>query len=77
MSTATAVAEGSDAPVVAVPHEGQRDWFPGLDGLRGFLLLTLFSLHLPAPFIGTLKGGYTAMVVFFVLSGFLIHGAPP
>ncbi len=72
MSTATAVAEGSDAPAVAVPHEGQRDWFPGLDGLRGFLLLTLFSLHLPAPLVGTLKGGYTAMVVFFVLSGFLI-----
>ena len=70
MAVATAPAAcGSDSADMGARR---RDWFPGLDGLRGFLLLALFSLHLPPPFIRPLIGGYTAMVVFFVLSGFLI-----
>ena len=54
------------------PQARRREWFPGLDGLRGYLLLIVFSVHLPPPFIRPLDGGYIVMEVFFVLSGFLI-----
>ena len=62
---------GSDrSDSVSAPPKEQ--WFPGLQGLRGILLLVVFALHLPPPFIPPLHGGYIMMEVFFVLSGFLI-----
>ncbi len=49
-----------------------REWYPGLDGLRAFCFLGIFTLHLPPPFIRPMRGGYIVMEGFFVLSGFLI-----
>lgn len=58
--------------VTRAPKRTSADWFPGLQGLRGILLLVVFALHLPPPYIPPLHGGYIMMEVFFVLSGFLI-----
>ena len=70
-STGQAAIDASNPADSALPTR-RKEWFPGLDGLRGFLLLIVFSVHLPPPFIRPLKGGYIVMEVFFVLSGFLI-----
>ena len=44
--------------------------WPAFDGLRAFAVLAVMSFHVHYPTF--LKGGYTGVDVFFVLSGFLI-----
>lgn len=62
----------ADATGQSSMPKAPREWWPGLDGLRGYLLLIVFSVHLPPPYLRPLRGGYIVMEVFFVLSGFLI-----
>ncbi len=61
-------AEGSSRdPGSAVPAT-QRRW-PALDGLRGLAILMVFGYHLPW---GAFRTGSYGVILFFVLSGFLI-----
>ena len=45
------------------------DRWPGLDGLRGLAILLVFAFHLP---LNVFRSGSFGVIVFFVLSGFLI-----
>jgi peptidoglycan/LPS O-acetylase OafA/YrhL len=60
-------AEGR--PEVPLAFAGR--YLPALDGLRGISMLSIFAYHLE---FGWAAGGYIAVDVFFVLSGFLITG---
>ena len=44
-------------------------YWPALDGLRGLAILLVFGFHLP---VGPFRAGSYGVIVFFVLSGFLI-----
>ncbi len=50
-------------------HEG---WYPGLDGVRGIAVFLVFTIHYVPRILGYI--GWTGVIVFFVLSGFLITG---
>ena len=64
-----AVIEKVDS--IAVPSSS-RIWYGGLDGVRAIAVLLVFFVHyLPQL---TLHGGWVGVLIFFVLSGFLITG---
>jgi peptidoglycan/LPS O-acetylase OafA/YrhL len=44
-------------------------YWPALDGLRGLAILLVFAFHLP---FGPFRAGSYGVILFFVLSGFLI-----
>jgi peptidoglycan/LPS O-acetylase OafA/YrhL len=46
-----------------------NDRWPALDGLRGVAILLVFAFHLP---LNVFRSGGYGVIVFFVLSGFLI-----
>lgn len=48
--------------------------YPALDGLRGVAVLAVVGFHLGPYFGGYVRLGFTGVVLFFVLSGFLITG---
>lgn len=54
---------------LAVPSEG---WYPGLDGVRGIAVFLVFTIHYVPRLLGYI--GWTGVIIFFVLSGFLITG---
>jgi len=49
-------------------HRPRSHW-PALDGLRGLAILLVFGFHLP---VGLFRAGSYGVILFFVLSGFLI-----
>jgi peptidoglycan/LPS O-acetylase OafA/YrhL len=52
-----------------VPIKGANRYVPGLDGLRGIAVLSVMVYHLN---INRAPGGLLGVVIFFVLSGYLI-----
>ena len=66
MPVDTPASGGSDVPLAFTGR-----YLPAFDGLRGISMLSIFAYHLG---FGWAKGGYIAVDVFFVLSGFLITG---
>jgi peptidoglycan/LPS O-acetylase OafA/YrhL len=64
------------APAHAIPDrqtQGQAEgWYPGLDGVRGVAVFLVFTIHYVPKLLGYI--GWTGVIVFFVLSGFLITG---
>jgi peptidoglycan/LPS O-acetylase OafA/YrhL len=65
----TVSAEVASSTSRPTPAEG---WYPGLDGVRGIAVFLVFTIH----YVPRLTGyvGWTGVIVFFVLSGFLITG---
>jgi len=53
-------------------HGSSKNWYPGLDGVRAIAVLLVFSVHYMGYF--TFFAGWTGVLIFFVLSGFLITG---
>ncbi len=53
----------------SAPESGTA-WYPGLDGVRGVAVSLVFAVH----YIPIYKIGWTGVLIFFVLSGFLITG---
>jgi peptidoglycan/LPS O-acetylase OafA/YrhL len=52
---------------------GQSEgWYPGLDGVRGIAVFLVFTIHYVPQLTGYI--GWTGVIIFFVLSGFLITG---
>ena len=56
-------------PIPPGEDTARATYWPGLDGLRGLAILMVFGFHLP---IGAFRAGSYGVIVFFVLSGFLI-----
>jgi peptidoglycan/LPS O-acetylase OafA/YrhL len=56
-------------PVSDTATEERRHW-PALDGVRAVSVLAIITFHADYP--SFIKGGFTAVDVFFTLSGFLI-----
>ncbi|MEH7305842.1 acyltransferase family protein [Neobacillus drentensis] len=54
---------------MANPTVQNRRYLVGLDGLRGFAVLSVIFYHIGFPWA---SGGFLGVVVFFVLSGYLI-----
>ncbi|SVD06739.1 uncharacterized protein METZ01_LOCUS359593, partial [marine metagenome] len=52
-----------------VTNPPPTDYFPHIDGLRTFAVLSVFLFHLDIPYVA---GGFLGVDVFFVISGFLI-----
>ncbi|HEY7946957.1 MAG TPA: acyltransferase family protein [Acidimicrobiales bacterium] len=80
MTAAVETTEPASAPVTSsgrAPDDGSSGstvlvsgrYLPAPDGLRGVSMLCIFAYHLQ---YGWAAGGYIAVDVFFVLSGFLI-----
>ncbi len=57
---------------IEVSNVMDKQWFPGLDGVRALAFLTVFFVHQKPPGPVQLNGGYAGVDLFFVLSGFLI-----
>src|ERR1700731_1070913 len=54
-------------------HDGSpTSWYLGLDGIRAVAVLLVFLMHYA--YKQTLTIGWTGVLIFFVLSGFLIPG---
>ncbi|WP_120994222.1 acyltransferase family protein [Stutzerimonas urumqiensis] len=53
------------------PHVGNR-YYPYIDGLRAFAVLSVLIFHLHAPW---LPGGFVGVDVFFVISGFVVSAS--
>ena len=53
-------------------HGSPKNWYRGLDGVRAIAVLLVFSVHYMGFF--TFFAGWIGVLVFFVLSGFLITG---
>ena len=70
-SGADRIRTGRVAPIqqIIIPTRVERDRWPALDGLRGLAILLVFAFHLP---LNAFRSGSYGVVVFFVLSGFLI-----
>lgn len=51
------------------PTRVETDRWPALDGLRGLAILLVFAFHLPW---NAFRAGSYGVIIFFVLSGFLI-----
>jgi peptidoglycan/LPS O-acetylase OafA/YrhL len=49
-----------------------KRWYPGLDGVRAVAVLLVFTVHYMGS--ATYYVGWTGVMIFFVLSGFLITG---
>jgi peptidoglycan/LPS O-acetylase OafA/YrhL len=47
-------------------------WYPGLDGVRGVAVFLVFTIHYVPRLMGYI--GWAGVIIFFVLSGFLITG---
>lgn len=56
---------------IAAPSSSEG-WYPGLDGVRGIAIFLVFTVHYVPRLLGYV--GWTGVIVFFVLSGFLITG---
>ncbi len=52
------------------PARGATDgrYYPALDGVRALSMIVIFVFHIDG---GAIPGGYIAVDVFFVLSGFI------
>jgi peptidoglycan/LPS O-acetylase OafA/YrhL len=57
------------SPEARAVTEPRPTYWPGLDGLRAFAVLSVMAYHLGRP---EATGGFLGVDVFFVLSGFLI-----
>ena len=59
-------------PLRTSPRPPRKDWYPGLDGVRAVAVALVFSVH----YMGrqTHGVGWIGVMIFFVLSGFLITG---
>jgi peptidoglycan/LPS O-acetylase OafA/YrhL len=55
-------------------QSSEGNYMPQLDGVRGLAVLAVLYSHFLAPYQFTLPLGRTGVMVFFVLSGFLITG---
>ncbi len=74
----------TQAPTIPAAVEPRTKHLPALDGIRGLAVLTVFVFHYgggthssftPMRLFGFVnKGGWSGVVLFFVLSGFLITG---
>ena len=62
----------SISAVIAKPDASSKNWYFGLDGVRALAVLLVFSVHFMAQ--PTASAGWTGVLLFFVLSGFLITG---
>jgi peptidoglycan/LPS O-acetylase OafA/YrhL len=51
---------------------GGGGWYPGLDGVRGVAVFLVFTIHYVPKLTGYI--GWMGVLIFFVLSGFLITG---
>jgi peptidoglycan/LPS O-acetylase OafA/YrhL len=63
------------AEITEIPPVLQNSYFPSLDGLRGIAIIMVVFLHLrydPTFFYETIFNGALGVLIFFVLSGFLI-----
>jgi peptidoglycan/LPS O-acetylase OafA/YrhL len=52
---------------------GSREWNPGIEGLRGFSILLVFTFHLSNN--KTHNWGALGVAIFFVISGYVITGS--
>lgn len=61
----------ADGAGVARPARGATDgrYYPALDGIRALSMIVIFAFHVSS---AAIPGGYIAVDVFFVLSGFII-----
>jgi peptidoglycan/LPS O-acetylase OafA/YrhL len=63
-------AESREVPAPAVRKPQTDGWHPGLDGVRGISVFLVFTIHYVPRLLGYI--GWTGVIIFFVLSGFLI-----
>jgi peptidoglycan/LPS O-acetylase OafA/YrhL len=61
---------GAEHLAIGIGAQG-RDRTPALDGIRAFALVLIMGFHFG---VGWLQGGFFALDIFFVLSGYLITG---
>jgi peptidoglycan/LPS O-acetylase OafA/YrhL len=59
-------------PGSSIPKPAGDGWYPGLDGVRGIAVFLVFTIHYVPRLLGNI--GWTGVIIFFVLSGFLITG---
>ncbi|HEX2421061.1 MAG TPA: acyltransferase [Acidimicrobiia bacterium] len=65
----TQTVKAPPIPPQTLPSPLPTDRWPALDGLRGLAILLVFAFHLP---LTVFRSGSYGVIVFFVLSGFLI-----
>ena len=67
----TVRAEPQASNAVSRPHP-HGEWYPALDGVRGIAVFLVFTVHYVPRLTGYI--GWSGVLIFFVLSGFLITG---